>query len=72
MGGAPHPPQGLRSRVEVLRLLGVGDEHCRPPLEGEVGEAEEVVVKGHHSVSERGHQGTVTMPACPLYVCVCV
>lgn len=48
--GSPYPTQRLHSRVEVLGILGVGDEHCRPLLELEVREAEHVVVQGQNSV----------------------
>ena len=32
VGRALYSPQWLHSRMEVLRLLGVGDEYCRPLL----------------------------------------
>lgn len=34
----------------VLGVLGVGDEHCRPLLETQVGEAQQVVVEGQNPV----------------------
>lgn len=36
--------------MEVLGILGVGDEHRRPLLELQVREAEHVVVQGQNSV----------------------
>lgn len=36
--------------MEVLGVLGVGDEHCWPLLKLQVGEAEHVVVHGKNSV----------------------
>lgn len=45
-----YPTQRLHSRVEVLRVLGVGDEHRRPLLEPQVRETQQVVVEGEDSV----------------------
>lgn len=42
--------QRLHSRMQVLRVLGVGDEHGRPVLKPQVREAQQVVVKGQNSV----------------------
>lgn len=36
--------------MEVLGILGVGDEHCRPLLKLQVREAEHIVVHGQNSV----------------------
>lgn len=50
MGGFLYPAQWLHSRMEVLGILGVGDEHRRPLLKLQVREAEHVVVHGQNSV----------------------
>lgn len=48
--GFLYPTERLHSRMEVLGILGVGDEHCRPLLKLQVREAEHVVVHGKNSV----------------------
>lgn len=50
MCGSAYPTQRLHSRMEVLGILGVGDEHRRPLLKLQVREAEHVVVQGQNSV----------------------
>lgn len=45
-----YPTQRLQSGMQVLGVLGVGDEHCRPLLEPQVGEAQQVVVEGQNPV----------------------
>lgn len=48
--GSAYPTQRLHSRMQVLGVLGVGDEHCGPLLKLQVRKAEQVVVKGQNSV----------------------
>lgn len=36
--------------MQVLGVLGVGDEHCRPLLEPQVGEAQQIMVEGQNPV----------------------
>lgn len=45
-----YPTQRLHPRVQVLRVLGVGDEHSGPLLEPQVRETQQVVVEGEYSV----------------------
>ena len=53
--GPSYPTQRLHSWMQVLSVLGVGDEHRRPLLKLQVRETQQVMVEGQNPVpGDRG------------------
>ena len=48
--GVGHATQRLPARYRESSVLGVGDQHQRPPVEVSVSEREEIVVVGHQTI----------------------